>query len=115
MVVFRAFQLLVLRWEVSLGLPVLLMRVLHLLVDRFALVRVGVRRGGHGGDRVRRGRLALSGEHLAHHFYVDRLILPISCLNLRVCCLEGHGCGRRRHTWRKRVKGQLGAGASFGL
>lgn len=61
------------------------------------------------------GRLTLPGEHLAHHLYVDWLVFTVSRLNLRVCSLERQGCGRRRHTRSRRVKGELGAGTSLGL
>lgn len=115
MKVFRVSHFLVLERELSLGLPVLLLRVFHLLVDGLTLVRVRVRGGGHRGDGVGGGGLAVSGEHLAHHFYIDGFVIPVSSLQLRVCCLERHGFGRRRHTWRKRVKGKLSAGTSLGL
>lgn len=90
-VVFRVSGFVVFRGRMPVGLPVLVHRVLHLLVDGLALVRVGVGRGGHGRDRVGRGCLAVSGEHLAHHLYVDRLVFAVSRLDLRVRCLERQG------------------------
>jgi len=113
--VFRVFQFMMFVREASVGVSVLLLRVFHLLIDGLTLVRVRVRRGGHGCDRVGRGRLAVSREHFAHHLDIDRLILSVPRLILRVRCLKRQGCGRRRHTWRERVKGKLGAGTSLGL
>lgn len=115
MEVFRAFQFLMFGKRLSLGLSVLLHWVFHLLIDGLALIRVRVRRGGHRSDRVGGGCLALSGEHLSHHLDIDWLILSIARMKLSLCCLERQGGGRRRHAWRKRVKGKLSAGTSLGL
>lgn len=91
MVVFGVSVFVVFRGEMPVGLAVLVHRVLHLLVDGLALVRVGVGRGGHGRDWVGCGCLTVSGKHLAHHLNVDRLVFAISRLDLRVRCLERQG------------------------
>lgn len=85
MEVFRAFHFLMFGRGVSVGGSVLVLGVFHLLINGLTLVRVRVRSGGHRGDRVGGGRLAFSGEHLAHHLDIHRLSIPVSRLDLRVC------------------------------
>lgn len=94
-----------------MALPVLLLWVLHLLIYGLALIRVGVRGGGHRGDWVRGRRLTFSGENLSHHLNVDGFIVTVS-LDLRVGPLERQGC---RHTWGNGIEGQLGARAPLGF